>query len=374
MGQILLFGATGYTGRLAARELVRAGAAPVLLGREHEKLSALVAELEPLAPPGRGPSFDVADLTRPGSLRHLLTSPDDVLVSTIGPYSRVGAVAVEAAIHAGCAYVDCAVEPAFLRRVFEEYGPKARHNGTRLLTAMGHDFVAGNLAGALLADRCRDRGLTRLEIGYFVAGPFTPSSGSVASAAAVALDPSFGFHSGKVTTERPGASVRSFAVGDETMTGLSMGGTEVFSLPRLHPNLEQVSVYVGWAGRWSKLTSAAGVLTANALAVPGVSSAMGAVVRTTLGGASATGPAEHVRAKCRSVAVAEGFDAAGASLGQLQVEGPNPYDLTAALLSWSARMLARRADRSSGALGPVDAFGPEALVSACLALGLAEVR
>lgn len=368
-----MFGATGFTGRLTARELVRTGAAPVLVGRSGDALEALVAELTPEAPGGRPPTLEVADTTHPGSLRRLLHSPDDVIVSAVGPYSRLGSVAVEAAIDAGCAYVDCAGEPAFIRTVFETHGPRAERTGARLLTAMGFDFTPGNLAGALLIERLADQGLARLDIGYFVVGQFGPSGGTIASAAGIMLDPSFGFRSGSVVRERPGARLRSFMVAGRPNSGLSMGGSEIFTLPRLAPELTDISVHVGWAGRWARAASAASGLAAGARQVPGIGSAMGAVIRGALGSSDAEGPSEHMRAGARSVVIAEAATADNQPLGRIQVEGPNPYDLTAALLTWSARMLSRRADKDVGAMGPVAAFGLDALVSGCLALGLAEV-
>ncbi len=373
MSRILLFGATGFTGRLTAAELVRTGAAPVLVGRSGDALEALVTELTPQAPGGRTPTFEVADTNTPESLRALLHSPDDVIVSTVGPYSRLGSVAVEAAIDAGCAYVDCAGEPAFIRTVFETYGPPAVSTGARLLTAMGFDFLPGNLAGALLIDRFADQGLTRIDIGYFVTGPFGPSGGTIASAAGIMVDPSFAFRGGALVGERPGARTRQFPVAGQQNTGLSMGGSELFALPLLDPDLTDVSVHVGWAGRWARAASAASGLAASARQVPGIGSAFGAVLRSALGSSSTDGPAEHLRQGARSVVIAEAEDADHRPLGRIQIEGPNPYDLTAALLTWSARMLSRRAEKDIGAVGPVTAFGLDALVSGCLALGLAEV-
>lgn len=372
VGRIVLFGATGYSGRLAARELVRAGAAPVLAARSADALTALVNELSDEAPEGREPSHDVADADRPETVRRLLRSVDDVLVSTVGPFTRLGEAAVSAAVAAGCAYIDCSGEPAFLRRVFEEHGPEARRTGARLLPGIGYDFVPGNLAGALAIDRFGGHGLARIDIGYFVSGPFTASKGTVASGTGIMLDPSFSYRGGKLRSERPGAGVRSFRVGDRQATGIRLGGSELLALPRLDPALERITVNAGWPGRWAWVTSAAGAVTANARAVPGLGSAMNAVVRTAVGGASGEGPPAHVRSRSRSVVVTEAFDSDGGLLGRVRVEGPNPYDLTAGLLSWSARMLARRAERGTGTLGPVDAFGLDALVSGCLALGLAE--
>ncbi len=373
MARIVVFGATGYTGRLVARDLVRGGAAPLLVGRSSAALQELVEDLNESAPGGRAATFEVADLTRPASLRRLLHSPDDVVVSAVGPYARLGSVAVEAAIDAGCAYADCSGEPVFIRRMFEEYGAKPRRTGARLVPAVGYDFLPGNLAGALLIDRYAAAGLSRIQVGYFVTGPFGPSSGTVASAAGVMLDPSTVYRGGHVVTERPGAQVQDFRVGDEEVSGLSLGGSEVFALPRLDPALSDVAVYVGWAGRWSRAASAASSVAAGARQVPGFGAAVGAVFRTALGGASGEGPAEHIRARARSLVVAEGADANGGALGRITLEGPNPYDLTAGLLTWTARMLSRRAERDVGTLGPVDAFGLEALVSGCLALGLAEI-
>jgi hypothetical protein len=100
---------------------------------------------------------------------------------------------------------------------------------------------------------------------------------------------------------------------------------------------------------------------------------MSAVFRSALGGASAEGPADHVRARSRSIVVAEGLGRGDELLGRTTIEGVNPYDLTASLLTWSARMLSRRADKGVGTLGPVEAFGLDALVSGCLALGVAEI-
>lgn len=371
--RILLLGATGYTGRLTARQLVRSGVAPILLGRDAERLRALVDELAGEAPGGREPSFEVVDLERPASMRRLLHSPDNVLVSSVGPFTRLGRPAVEAAIDAGCSYLDCAGEPAFIRSIYTEWAPKAERTGARLLPAFGFDYVPGNLAAALLLQRHPDAGIEQLDIGYFITGAFTPSGGTVASAAGVALDPSHTLRGGKIRTERPGARTMAFELDGRSLNAVSIGGSEQFALPRIAPGLREINTQVGWIGRWSRAWSAAGALAGNAMQVPGVGAAMGAVVRTALGGSSDTGPADHQRAQSRTVAIAIGRNGRGGEVGRVRVEGPNPYDLTASLLTWGARMLARRAEHGVGALGPVDAFGIDVLASGCLALGIADV-
>ncbi|MGO1289494.1 MAG: saccharopine dehydrogenase NADP-binding domain-containing protein, partial [Cellulosimicrobium funkei] len=195
-GRIVLLGATGYTGTLVAHELVARGARPVLAGRSEDRLDALAADLATETPAATAPSAArhraeptgspeavsppsgtsartpletaVADVDDARTVRALV-GPGDVLVSTVGPFGRHGGPAVEAAIDAGAVYLDSTGEPAFIRRVFDELGPRARRTGAALLTAFGHDWVPGNLAGALaLQEEGADA--VRLEIGYFPTG------------------------------------------------------------------------------------------------------------------------------------------------------------------------------------------------------------
>ncbi len=137
-GRIVVLGATGYTGDLTARALVAGGASPVLAARSPERLEKLAQELG-------GLESHVADVTDPATVRALVER-DDVLVSTVGPFVRWGRTAIEAAIATGATYFDTTGEPAFIRGVFEQYGPAAARAGTALVTAFGFDFVPGNLA------------------------------------------------------------------------------------------------------------------------------------------------------------------------------------------------------------------------------------
>src|SRR6266536_3603268 len=115
MPKIVLFGATGYTGRLVAGALVDAGTSPLLAGRDRDRLDALSARLG-------GLETTIADAARPESLRALLDQ-GDVLVSTVGPFAVRGEAVLRAAVEAGATYLDSSGEPSFIRRVFEVEGP-----------------------------------------------------------------------------------------------------------------------------------------------------------------------------------------------------------------------------------------------------------
>src|SRR3954464_14899225 len=125
-GRIVLFGATGYTGRLTAEAFARRGTKPVLPPRNAQALEALSSAL------GGGLETAVADVARPETVRALVER-GDVLVSTVGPFARWGEPAMRAALDAGAHYLDSTGETSFIRRVFEEWGPSARD--VALLTA-----------------------------------------------------------------------------------------------------------------------------------------------------------------------------------------------------------------------------------------------
>lgn len=375
--RIVLFGATGYTGRLTAEAMVRAGLAPVLAGRHHDAVARLADRLAPLAPSrDTEPHIALADVSDPASVRALLESPSDVLVTTVGPFIDLGAAAVEAAIDAGAAYLDSTGEPPFIRRVFDEWGPRAESTGARLMTAFGYDYVPGNLAGALALRRCRETGVpaARVDIGYFIDGQFAISSGTRASAVGVLLAPSYAFSRGTVVERRsPGGRTRTFDLGrGRTWTGLSVAGSEHLSLPRVDPALTDVDVWLGWAGRWTKPASYAGTALGALAGIPGLGSGASNWVSRRAARTTGVGPDAAARAAARTVVQADASDPVGRELASVRLEGPSPYDLTADLLAWGAAMAATRTI-APGAHGPVDAFGLEALERGCSDMGLVAV-
>lgn len=375
--RIILLGATGYTGRLTAEAMVRAGLAPVLAGRRHDALVRLADRLAPLAPrPSTEPGIAVADAGDPASVRRLIESPDDVLVSTVGPFVEWGDAVVEAAVDAGAAYLDSTGEPPFIRRIFEVYGPRAAASGARLITAFGYDYVPGNLAGALALRRCLRAGrpATRLDIGYFIEGAFGISSGTRASAAGVLLAPSYARRAGTLIERRStGGRTREFDLGrGRTWKGLPVAGSEHLALPLTDPDVTDIEVWLGWAGRWTPAAAYAGTALGAVAAVPGAGERAMRALRQRLGRTTGEGPDAAGRAAARTVVQAEAFDAVGRPLTTVRVEGPSPYDLTAELLAWGAAMSATRAI-TPGAHGPVDAFGLDALERGCADMGLIAV-
>ncbi len=371
-GRIVVFGATGYTGRLASEALVRRGAKPVLAARTKEKVEALAAELGEL-------ESAVADVSKPDSVRALLEK-GDVLLSTVGPFVRWGGPAADAAVDAGAHYLDSTGEPAFIRRIFEEYGPRAERAGCGMLTAFGYDYVPGNLAGAL-ALREAGEAAVRVDVAYSTSGrPSEPiegsrlakmaagmggaSGGTLSSAVGVFAEPSFGFRGGRLVTERGAKRVGSVS----GLEGISVGGSEHFALPRLAPGLLEVNAYLGWFGPLNRVMQAMSVVNSGVLAVPGGKRVFEKLAERVPG--STGGPSAEARAQTGSRVTAAAYDAAGQPLSSVRLEGVNGYTFTGEILAWGAMSAAAGGLQGVGALGPADGYGLDSLVEGVEGAGL----
>ncbi|WP_248959727.1 saccharopine dehydrogenase family protein [Sphaerisporangium perillae] len=360
--RIVLFGATGFTGRLTVDALLACGAHPVLAGRDPQRLEALASSLPVDLPTA------VADVNRPATLRRII-EPGTVLISTVGPFARWGEPAVEAAIEAGGVYLDSTGEPTFIRRIFQRYGPAAAASGATLLTAFGYDYVPGNLAASLALQEAGSEAV-RVDVGYFVRGNMArrASAGTRASALGMVLDPMYGFRDGRILREH--GRTRVFTVNGRSRHALSVGASEHFALPRTHSGLREVNVYLGWLGG---LTRAAGVLaraTPFIAAIPGAKRVTEAVADRVIRTAGRDGAPATAGEGITSEIVAEAYDKGGKKIATVQLYGGDPYDFTARVLAWGAVTAATEGVAACGAVGPVEAFGLASLARGCEQAGL----
>lgn len=361
MADIVLFGATGYTGRLAAHAMVARGLAPVLAGRNRVALEALSGELG-------GLPVRVADVADPVSVRKIVKT-GDVLVSTVGPFARYGKPALDAALAGKAHYLDSTGEPAFIRQVFEQYHDRARKIGKTFITAFGYDYVPGNTAAAAALEQA-GRDAVRVDIGYFVAGGgnFGMSQGTLASLAGAMLEPGIFFNDGARQPGFAGARTRTFLLDGKACGAISLPGSECIALPTSYPRLKDVNVYLGWFGVLSPVMS--GVSRAQSLLfrVPGYKRALGWASGKL--GSSGKGPDEAARAASGSHIVAIAYGRDGQALATAELRGVNGYTYTANMLAWGAQQAQEGKLVASGALGPVGAFGLPALVAGNREAGL----
>ncbi|HKU40448.1 MAG TPA: saccharopine dehydrogenase NADP-binding domain-containing protein [Polyangiales bacterium] len=348
MSRVVLLGATGYTGGLAARALLARGAAPLLVGRNAQRLKSLAEQLG-------GVDYEIADAGDGASLRRLL-GRGDVLATTAGPFSKLGAAQVDAAISARAHYLDSCAEPAFFRSL-QTFDGAARAAGSAILTACAYDFFPGNaVADHVLQLAGPDA--VRVDIGYFgdlVAG-YRMSSGSQASGLATMLEPGLFWRNGEHVLEPVGLRYGQVALAGVQRPGLSMAGTEHLFLPPLYPKLRDVNAFWGWAGRGTRALQLVSHGVAQIAMRPWLKRRVGGVL-SKLAKSDGSGPSDQQRLRSASYVCATAFDREGRELGSAELGDADGFDFTAGILAWAADTIARDGVDATGVTGPVQAFG-----------------
>jgi len=178
---VVLFGATGFTGGLTAEYLAGAVAGDTrwaLAGRDHGRLETVRERLR-LRDGARAPELLEADARDPESLARIATSAR-VVATTVGPYIQHGDPLVGACAEAGTDYVDLCGEPEFVDRCYVRHHARAQQTGARLVHACGFDSVPHDLGVRFCVGRLPEGVPLRVE-GFVRAGG-TFSGGTLESA------------------------------------------------------------------------------------------------------------------------------------------------------------------------------------------------
>ncbi|MFG3259714.1 saccharopine dehydrogenase family protein [Streptomyces sp. NPDC048172] len=181
---VVLIGATGFTGSLTAEYLARhapEGCRWAVAGRDTAKLEALRHRLAGINPgleePGALPLVR-ADVTDPASLREL-AARTRVVATTVGPYIRYGSALVAACAEEGTDYVDLAGEPEFVDLMYLRHHSRARETGARIVHTCGFDSVPHDLGTLFTVERLPEG--VPLSVEAYVRTNATFSGGTYAS-------------------------------------------------------------------------------------------------------------------------------------------------------------------------------------------------
>ncbi|MCU0682176.1 MAG: saccharopine dehydrogenase NADP-binding domain-containing protein [Polyangiaceae bacterium] len=182
---VVLWGATGFTGRLVAEYLVRHRGGEVrlaLAGRNRDKLERVRADLRGIDPAAAALPLVLADADDPASLEALADSTRAVC-TTVGPYAKHGQNLVTACAGRGTHYCDITGEVQFIRESIDRNHARARETGARIVHCCGFDSIPSDLGVFMVYDHVRRRHGQKLgDVGFFVGetkGGF--SGGTVAS-------------------------------------------------------------------------------------------------------------------------------------------------------------------------------------------------
>jgi short subunit dehydrogenase-like uncharacterized protein len=181
---VVLFGATGFTGKLVAEYLAREhtpGLRWAIAGRSEARLAGVKAELVRIAPELAALDVLVADSADAAALAGI-AKRTRVVCTTVGPYMRYGMPLARACAEAGTSYCDLAGEVPFIRRSIDENHARAQATGARIVHSAGFDSIPSDLGVLLLHEAFRARGKALASAALFC-GPMKGgmSGGTVAS-------------------------------------------------------------------------------------------------------------------------------------------------------------------------------------------------
>ncbi len=167
---IIIYGATGFVGKLTAEYLAQAAgdARIALAGRSTDRLAAVRKTLGPAA---QGWPLIAADATSDSSL-HEMVARTRVVITTVGPYTRYGLPLVAACAAAGTDYADLTGEANFVRESIDLYHKQAADTGARIVHACGFDSVPSDLTVYALFRAARDDDTGELTDTNFVVRSF----------------------------------------------------------------------------------------------------------------------------------------------------------------------------------------------------------
>lgn len=178
---IVLYGATGFAGKLTAEYLAKAAgnARIALAGRSHDKLLAV---RDALGETAQSWELIAADASQSSAL-NAMAARTQVVITTVGPYTRYGLPLVAACAAAGTDYADLTGESMFIRESIDLYHKQAIDTGARIVHSCGFDSIPSDLSVFALhrrvaEDQEGELGDTNLVVRSFAGGV---SGGTVAS-------------------------------------------------------------------------------------------------------------------------------------------------------------------------------------------------
>jgi short subunit dehydrogenase-like uncharacterized protein len=346
---VVLFGATGFTGTLVARELAARSVGGALrwaiAGRDRDKLERVRSEVSARCPTLTEPGVIVARSDDPNALASM-AAQTRVVATTVGPYDLLGDALVAACVETRTDYVDITGEPTFWKRTIAQQHERAAERGVLVVSCCGFDSIPHDLGAYFVAKqlaRAAPGTDGPLEIDAFVRVSGSPSGGTWASAInALANIRSRGGGAGdRPNTARPRIHhepavdqwVVPFPSVDPLVVRRSARYCEIFGTAFTYRHYLQVKSLP----KLAQLIAGVGVVTALAQTKP-----TRALLLRWRG--SGEGPSDDERAQSKFVVTLLGR--AGDRRVRVEVSGRDPgYGLTAMMLTEAALTLAQDRER-----------------------------
>ncbi len=334
-GTILLYGATGFTGKLIAREAHAKGASVVLAGRNANRLKAVA---RPLDLDWR--AFDLADRARLAAALKGVS----VVLNAAGPFSATAGPMVDGCLKAGAHYLDITGEIDVFEALFAR-DAEAKRDGVALLPGVGFDVVPSDCLAAHLKRRLPDA--THLTL-YLSTG-FNASRGTAKTAIEGIAGGARARRNGRlVTLARPAAGSCDFGRGPRPTIQIPWGDV---STAFHSTGISNIVVHIEAAPALQALATTPGFVR-SLLALPPAQALLKALVDLR-----PEGPGDEARRKGREILVGVARNAGGEAV-RARLTTPEAYTLTART-SLDAAMRVAKGGVGPGFQTPSLAFGSD---------------
>ena len=187
--EVVLYGASGYTGKLTAWKLAKRGIPFIAAGRNPERVQAEMAKVPELD----GHSYRCVGVDNDRKSLTELFRGKKVVINIVGPFMQLGRPVVEASLDAGCHYFDTTGEMDWVLLLKNHFGAQFKAKGLALCPANSYMWAEGNIAAEIALET---PGIDTLDIVYLADSQV--SVASTASFLRMCTNPQYFLQSGEL--------------------------------------------------------------------------------------------------------------------------------------------------------------------------------
>jgi short subunit dehydrogenase-like uncharacterized protein len=362
---VVVYGASGYTGRLICEYLREYGIPFIAAGRSADKIQAA---MQSNVPGIETASYEVAEVPHTVAALTELFRGASVVLNTVGPFAKFGPEVVEACLAAKCHYTDTTGEQDWLITLDEQYGAQFAAAGLLLSPGLAHMYTTGEIAAQLCLET---PGLDTLDIAVFWGGSPTIASTQTILVNA-ATSKAYYLDQNKYVEWQPDAGLYNVTLPGQHEAALALpwGGTSHPVWFKRDPRVATVKVLGGVFNK--PLMQGVPLIVAAALkATEGMNAddRYAALAQTAAGVMNTMPPRENPRLN-KSV---DSVHASGPlARAHCVIFGNCNYKQTGLLQAFAAASLLQQAPRRVGFASGCQAFGHHELLGALRSFGLVQ--
>ena len=362
---VVVYGASGYTGRLICEYLREYNIPFIAAGRTADKLHAA---MQANVPGIETACYEVVEVAHTVEALTALFTGASVVLNTVGPFAKFGPEVVQACLAAKCHYTDTTGEQDWLITLDEQYGAQFAAAGLLLSPGLAHMYTTGEIAAQLCLET---PGLDTLDIAVFWGGSPTIASTQTILVNA-AMSKAYYLEQNKYVEWQPDADLYNLSIPGQHEAALALpwGGTSHPVWFKRDPRVANVKVLGGVFNK-PLMMGVPHIVAAALKATEGMNDEdrYAALAQTAAGVMNTMPPRENPR-------INKSVDSVHASgpLGRAHcvIFGNCNYKQTGLLNAFAAMWLLQQPPKRVGFASGCQAFGHHELLGALRSFGLVQ--